>query len=244
MQEPQIIYEDNELAVISKPAGWIVNRADTTVGQKTIQEWAEENLDITKNFRDDDETDFTKRGGVVHRLDKETSGILLIAKNPASFASLQSQFKERIVKKQYTTLVHGNIVEEEGAIDEPIGRLPWNRTKFGILPEGREAHTKFKVLKRGNIEIGKENVGFTLIEVYPETGRTHQIRVHLRHIGYPVFGDMLYAGRKNAKKERKLLPRQFLHASKITFMHPVYEKEVSFEAPLFKELQDLLLLLT
>ncbi len=240
MQEPRIIYEDSELAVINKPAGWIVNKADTTVGQKTIQEWAEENLGVTKNFRDDDKTDFTKRGGVVHRLDKETSGILLIAKTPTSFVSLQSQFKQRIVKKQYTTLVHGNILEEEGAIDEPVGRLPWNRTKFGILPDGREAHTKFKVLKRGTLPVGKENIPFTLVEVYPETGRTHQIRVHLRHIGFPVFGDMLYAGRKNAKKDRKLLPRQFLHASKITFIHPTKEVEVSFEAPLSKELQDLL----
>ncbi len=235
MMEIKIIFEDDSLAVIDKPAGLIVNRADTTRGVSTIQEWAEEKFGIPNS----DNSEFNNRGGIVHRLDKETSGILIIAKNEDSFVNLQSQFKQRSVKKVYVALCHGRI-ESDGEVDVPIGRLPWNRTKFGFLPEGREAKTLYKVLEHKKYKNGKKEEDLTLIELYPQTGRTHQIRVHMRHMGYPIFSDELYAGRKAARADRKLLPRHFLHASKITFSHPKTNETMTLESVLPADLANFL----
>src|SRR6266576_1222740 len=153
-----IIYEDDDLVVIDKPAGVTVNRAEPTKNEVTVQDWMEEHYGTPRGtgevypsghrsgikYTDKDwnpELDFYARGGVVHRLDKETSGILVLAKNPATFAALQKQFKERTVKKVYIALAHGKINPAEGEIHVPVGRLPWNRNKFGILPGGRESKT-------------------------------------------------------------------------------------------------------
>src|SRR4029079_7235730 len=179
-------------------------------------------------------------GGVVHRLDKETSGLMILAKNEKSFIALQAQFKGRDVKKTYTTLVHGELKPDEGEVNAPIGRLPWNRTRFGILAEGREASSKYKVLSIKYLEQNKTKEALSLVEVYPQTGRTHQIRVHMKHIGHPVFADELYAGRKVSKSDRKLLGRHCLHASNIIFNHPTTGETLTFESELPTDLQDLL----
>lgn len=234
----EIIFEDDDLIVINKPSGITVNRSETTKEGTTVQEWAETKVLKDYDKTSDDLSDFYNRGGIVHRLDKETSGILLIAKNPKSFLELQRQFKERIVKKTYLALAHGNVTPSSGEINVPVGRLPWNRKQFGVVAGGREALTKYTVISSKYYETLKEEL--SLVELYPETGRTHQIRVHLKYIGYPIFGDFLYAGRKTQRNDRKALSRVFLHAHKITFLHPTEGKEMTFVSPLPDELQQVI----
>src|SRR5947209_1467101 len=139
--EPQIIFEDIDIVVLNKPSGITVNKADTTRYEVTVQDWVEENIkyqianskyDESFEFEDPNVT-FKNRAGIVHRLDKETSGILLLAKNVLSFAYLQKQFKERIVKKTYQALAHGKIIPEVGEIRAPVGRQEWNRKRFGVV---------------------------------------------------------------------------------------------------------------
>ncbi|MFZ5845251.1 MAG: RluA family pseudouridine synthase [Patescibacteria group bacterium] len=219
------LFEDNDLLVIDKPAGTVVNRAESVKGE-TVQDWAEEKLKVG-------EEDFYRRAGIVHRLDKETSGILLLAKTPAAFAALQRQFKERLVKKTYLALVHGKLVPPVGEIRAPVGRLPWNRERFGIVPGGKEAVTKYKVISNRRVQSEE----LTLVELYPETGRTHQIRVHLKYINHPIVGDYLYAGRKVSRADRTWAPRVMLHASKITFRHPTSDVLTSVEAPLPRDMR-------
>lgn len=250
--EPQILYTDDNLVVISKPANMIVNSADSAKGQKTLQEWVEEKFQIQNlKFKNGDKEkymvdgyskldEFMSRSGIVHRLDKETSGIILVALNPESFMNLQAQFKKGIVKKTYTALLHGKLVPKEGEINAPIGRLPWNRMRFGVLQEGRFAKTLYQVLEYKNGVERTEKEAFTLIEAYPQTGRTHQIRVHFQHLGHPVFADALYAGRKQGRSDRKTLPRHFLHASKISFQHPRTLLPLVFSAPLPEDLDSFL----
>jgi 23S rRNA pseudouridine1911/1915/1917 synthase len=243
-----IVYEDDDLLLVDKPAGITVNRAETTKAELTVQDWAEEhigidkdNIPVNKKFGEegwDPKLDFYSRGGVVHRLDKETSGILILAKNPDAFVELLKQFRERTVKKVYLAFAHGLITPEEGEITIPVGRLPWNRNKFGILPGGRESKSLYKVLEVYNDTKTKEK--FSLVEMYPQSGRTHQIRVHLKYMNHPIFADFLYAGRKTSRSDRKVLPRVFLHASKVTFQHPKNHEEVTFAAPLPQELTECL----
>ncbi len=171
--------------------------------------------------------DFFNRSGIVHRIDKETSGILLIAKTPEAFGELQRQFKEREVKKTYLALVHGKLVPEEGEIRAPIARLPWNPERFGIVPGGKEAITKYNVYKYYN-----NYNGYSVVELSPETGRTHQIRVHLKYVNHPIVGDYLYAGRKTSRGDRVWAPRVMLHAWKISFTHPSSGETLAIEAPI------------
>lgn len=220
--EPKIIYQDDSLFVIDKPTGWITNEADTATTQPVIQKWIRDNYDYPlKNS-----TEY--RDGIVHRLDKETSGILLVAKTKEAFEKLQSEFKNREVQKTYIALLHGKLDPEEGSIEAEVGRLPWRRDRFGVLSGGRKSKTEYKVIKF----FPEERGGYTLAEFYPKTGRTHQIRIHARHIGHAIVSDEFYAGRKTARNDRKFCPRLFLHASKITFLHPESGREVSFESEL------------
>lgn len=227
--EPKIIFQDDSLFVIDKPSGWITNEADTTTTQPIVQKWIRENFDYPLKG------DREMRDGVVHRLDKETSGILIVAKTQEAFEKLQAEFKNREVEKTYIALVHGHI-EHDGEIVAPVGRLPWRRDRFGVLAGGREATTLYKVVKfyPGN------NAGHTLVEFKPKTGRTHQIRIHAKYIGHAVVGDEFYAGRKTARNDRKWCPRLFLHAASIKFPHPVTGKEVGFESALPEDLQNVL----
>lgn len=234
---PTVIFEDDNMLVLQKPAGMIVNKADTTRYETTVQDFLEDRYKIQQQEGIDKESDFYKRSGVVHRLDKETSGILLAAKTQVAFEELQKQFKERIVKKTYLALAHGSLQQVEGEIRVPVGRLPWNRKRFGVLSGGREAVTGYKVLEVRYLVNGKDEETVSLLELYPQTGRTHQIRVHLKYLNHPIVSDLLYAGRKTARNDRKKLNRLFLHAAKISFLHPISKNQVFFEAPLPKDLK-------
>lgn len=180
---------------------------------------------MTENYND-----FLKRAGIVHRIDKETSGILLIAKTPEAFVELQRQFKERIVKKTYLAIVHGNVVPKTGEIRAPVGRLPWNTERFGIVPGGKEAVTRYARIS--NVQSPISNEELSLVELYPETGRTHQIRVHLKYINHAIVGDYLYAGRVVSRNDRVWAPRVMLHAWKLACTHPTTGKTLAFEAPI------------
>lgn len=259
MLKPQIIYEDESVLVLDKPAGVTVNRSDTTRDEQTLQDFLEEKIfrykdkkilsENSKNpnisisqypniYEDENREAFYKRSGIVHRLDKETSGIILVAKTEDAFLELLRQFREREVEKRYTALVHGKVTPEIGEIDVPVGRLPWNRKRFGIVAGGREAKTRYRVISNLKSQISNEPL--TLLELYPKTGRTHQIRVHLKYMNRPIFADSLYGGRKTARDDRKKLNRQFLHASSINFFHPISHKPLSFQSELPQDLRDVL----
>lgn len=231
-----IILNDKNFVAINKRSGVIVNRADTTKNEITLQDIIDKSELIDKNDTDEG---FLKRSGIVHRLDKETSGILLVAKNSKTFYELQRQFKQRLVRKSYLALVHGAVVPKEGVIDTKIGRLPWNRKRFGVVAGGRSSQTSYKLIGLYNLVAGDDQK-LSLLRLFPKTGRTHQIRVHLKHIGYPIFSDELYAGRKTARNDRKKLQRIFLHASRLIFINPTTKKEVTLESDLPEELKKFL----
>lgn len=214
------LFEDNALLVVHKPAGLVVNRSQTQK-QPTLQDYLMDYFNLNNQGIGD-------RAGIVHRLDKETSGVLVIAKTNFAFESLQQQFKKRTVDKIYTVLIHGLLKEKEGKIEEPIARNPYNRTKFGVFAFGRPSLTFYKVKELFNKH--------SLVKAFPKTGRTHQIRVHFKYINHPVVGDALYAGRKTARSDRRWCPRQFLHASHLEFTHPETAKRVKFEDPLPNDL--------
>jgi 23S rRNA pseudouridine1911/1915/1917 synthase len=238
---PKIIYEDDFLLVLNKPSGMTVNRADTTRGEETLQDWVETKFPIS-NFQfpipNEEQSEFYKRGGIVHRLDKETSGLILVAKTEETFYALQQQFKERSVTKQYVALVHGKVKPDMGEINVPVGRQEWNRMRFGVVAGGKEAQTLYKV--REYREFNKNREALSFMELEPKTGRTHQIRVHMKYLGYPLFADFLYAGRKTQRDDRKYLGRVFLHAARISFSHPVSKQTVHYESALPAELQKFL----
>jgi len=241
--EPRIIFEDDYLIVLDKPPGWVVNEADTTKHQKVVQKWLvkERPYELAKNSE--------LRSGIVHRLDKETSGVLVVAKKAMAFKDLQAQFKARKVKKTYTALVHGKVEPEKGTINAPVGRLPWNRERFGVLPGGRSAETKYKVVgyyeceevRPFKVHLSRaKSRDYSLLTLSPKTGRTHQIRIHLKYLGHPIVSDEFYAGRKTARRDRIWCPRLFLHANKISFTHPEKGKIVSFKSKLPDDLQSCL----
>jgi len=221
METPKIIFEDEYLIVLDKPSGWITDSANTTRNQPVIQEWVAENCQFLIN-------NFQYRNGIVHRLDKETSGILLIAKTVESLEELQRQFKERLIEKTYIALVHGKVEQSEGVINETVGRLPWRRDRFGVMNGGKEAVTNYRKI----IDYRIENKDHSLLELKPKTGRTHQIRIHLKHLGHPIVADEFYTGRKTARNDRRWCPRLFLHAGRIKLSHPITKEVIEFESPL------------
>src|SRR3989344_4735280 len=236
VQALPILFVNSDLLVIYKPSGIVVNNSDTIKGGVTVQSLVSDKVEAPKESV---ENEFTQRCGIVHRLDKETSGVLIIAKNKESFENLQAQFKERKVNKEYISLTHGEIKPEAGEINVPVGRLPWNSERFGILPGGREARTLYSVVE----SVGEGDKALTLVKLKPETGRTHQIRVHLKYISHPIFADPFYGGRKTSRNDRKILERVFLHASSISFNHPKTGERLNIESPMPKELQEVLKML-
>lgn len=227
---PQVIYQDDSILVLDKPSGWITTDADTTTSQPVVQAWLRDNFDYPLIGEND------YRDGIVHRIDKETSGILIVAKTKEAFKKLQSEFKQREVKKEYTALVHGRLETSTGDINVPVGRLPWRRDRFGVFPGGRNSETTYKVEKTFK--------GYSLVTFMPKTGRTHQIRVHTKYLGHPIVGDSFYAGRKTARSDREWCPRLFLHASKIRFIHPITGKTVEFTSKLPRDLMEAVKTLT
>jgi 23S rRNA pseudouridine1911/1915/1917 synthase len=214
----KVIYEDQDLLVVDKPAGMTVhpapgNREHTLVnallGRLPTLQAGE-----------------TSRPGIVHRLDKDTSGLILVAKSNLAHQRLAAQFKERAVSKVYLALVGGHLTPREGTIEASIGRHPRDRKRMAVVESGRAARSEYHVLEYP----GK----YTLLEVRPRTGRTHQIRVHLAAIGFPVVGDSAYGGKSD------LIGRQFLHASRLGFRLPSTSEWKEFESPLPPDLQDVL----
>ncbi len=230
--DTKIIFEDKDILILNKPSGVVVNRASTTK-QPTIQDWLEKYLKLK-------DEGIGRRAGIVHRLDKGTSGVLVVAKTTEAFENIQKQFKERKVEKSYQCLVHGKIEIKKGQINVPVGRLPWNRERFGVLPGGRSAETDYEV-----ISYHKNNKDtFSLVSVSPKTGRTHQIRIHMKYLGYPLVADDFYAGRKTSRDDKTWCPRLFLHAESISFTHPKKNKKASFQATLPRDLGKVLQKLT
>lgn len=214
-----IIYEDNDLLVIDKPPGLTVHPAPGHPGHTLVNA-------ILSHFPHLADIGDSLRPGIVHRLDKDTSGVMLVAKNRAAQLDLASQFRTHSVVKAYMVLVKGHLTPEHGVIEASIGRDPGNRKRMTVVARGREARTEYSVVKY----IGN----YTLLEVRPETGRTHQIRVHLLAIGYPVVGDSMY-GVKSA-----CLSRQFLHASLLGFSLPSTGEYVEFTSELPPDLEQAL----
>ncbi len=230
-----ILWEDNDITVINKPPFVVVNRADSIRGE-TVQDWAERKLGLgtPSSLEGEDGELFIRRSGVAHRLDKETSGCLLIAKNPAALKSLLRQFHDRLIKKEYLALVHGHLTPESGTIRLPLARSRFDREKWAIKYSGKVAETAWSV-ERYFVET-------TLVRLYPKTGRTHQIRVHLAHMGFPIFSDEKYLTKGLVAGDRLKLPFHFLHAQKIGFRDMAGEWQ-SIEAPLPEDAAKLLLLM-
>ncbi|MEE6673574.1 RluA family pseudouridine synthase [Pediococcus acidilactici] len=203
-----IVYEDDDVIVVNKPQGMVVHPAPGHDHGTLVNGLLAHTPLATINGE--------LRPGIVHRIDKDTSGLLMVAKNDQALVSLSKQLKDKTNQRKYWAIVHGNIKEDTGTINAPIGRSKKDRKKMAIIEDGRPAVTHFKVLER----FGE----YTLIECQLETGRTHQIRVHLKYIGHPVAGDPLYGPRKTLKGNG-----QFLHAKLLGFKHPRTGKEMVFE---------------
>ncbi len=241
----EILFQDDYLMVINKPSGMVVNRVETEKGE-TVQDWAEKRITNDElRMTNDNSTfniqhsTFSSRFGIVHRLDKETSGCLIIAKTPEAFTELQRQFKAREVKKEYLALVHGVVEPKEGTIKVPIARSHHDRDKFAVTVGGRISETEYQVLQvfKGLARqlAGQALFDLSLLRVFPLTGRTHQIRVHFKYFGHPLVSDEKYGGKK-AEDDRKWCPRIFLHAAKITFIHPAKKIPLTVESPLPEDL--------
>jgi len=227
-----VIYEDEVLVAIAKPANVVVNRAES-VKEKTIQDWMETRYGGFGGEKNKGGA-FAKRLGMVHRLDKETSGVLVWAKTEEVMEEIMRQFKAREVKKTYVALVHGVVSPRQGLFTLPLGRVG-SRGKFGVVLGGKVSRTRYE-MQREFTRVEGYGEGMTLVKLYPETGRTHQLRVVLKHLGYPIVSDDKYLGKKRLKKDLVWCPRHFLHASKIELRHPVKNEVVVFEAPLSQDL--------
>ena len=220
----EILYEDGDLVVLNKPAGLVVHPAPGHSRGTLVHALLHHCPDLPGIGEE-------RRPGIVHRLDKDTSGVMVVAKTDAAMASLAGQFKERRVKKTYLALVHGEVRQTGARIVTEIGRHDRDRKRMAVgTRKGREAVTTYRVMKRLD--------GFTLLQVHPETGRTHQIRVHLSAMGHPVVGDKVYGGTREKKFRvsgfgfRVKPKRQLLHAWKLGLFHPRTDNWMEFEAPL------------
>jgi 23S rRNA pseudouridine1911/1915/1917 synthase len=228
-----VVYEDADLAVINKPAGMAVHAGsgkDQAGNQGTLVNA------LLHRFGSMSQTGGELRPGIVHRLDKETSGLVVVAKTDAAHRKLARQFARREVSKTYLALVHGWMKQPKGTVDAAISRDLVRRTRMTTRrSQGREAVTHWKVLKQIEGRYGK----FSLLEVTIETGRTHQIRVHLASLGHPVVGDTLYGAPRNLAGygQTASLERNFLHAAAIQFQHPISSRVLSFGQPLPDELE-------
>ncbi len=217
-----VIYEDSDIIVINKPKGMVVHPANGNPDGTLVNAILSRCKDSLSGIGGE------IRPGIVHRLDKDTSGLLIVAKNDKSHVKMSEQIKNHEVKKTYIALVRGVLKENEATINMPIGRSNTDRKKMAVVKNGKNAITHIKVIKRYN--------KYTLLEINIETGRTHQIRVHLSHIGFPVVGDYTYS---NGKNEFGIIG-QCLHAKALDFKHPITQKEIHLEAPLPEYFRDIL----
>ncbi len=234
IMQPQIIYEDSNFIVIDKPTGLITHQKNIDDIQPSIVDWVVKNYPEIKNIGEPFIASGTEvpRAGIVHRLDKDTSGLMIIAKNNDAFFYFKDLFQTRKIKKHYLALVHGQLKELKGIISSPLGRIGMKRTTKITgkkLIDKKEAETEYQTIKKFT--------DFTLLELTPKTGRTHQLRVHLNSIGHPIAGDMVYGFKKLSPPPN--LNRLFLHAYKLQFPAPD-GKSIVLEADLPEELQKVL----
>ena len=227
-----VVYEDDTLLVVNKPAGLVVHPAAGTPSGTLANA-------LAYHFQQLPDRGAGVRPGIVHRLDRDTSGLLVVAKTEAALENLSDQFRDRTVFKSYVALVHGRVSPDSGKIDQPLARDRSNRTRMAVVRGGRNALTLYRARRSFD--------RFTLLDVELKTGRTHQIRVHLAWIKHPVVGDETYGGgRDNTIQDPRLralvrnLNRHFLHAEKLAFTHPKTNELIKFEMPLPSELADLL----
>lgn len=224
-----IIFEDENILVLNKPYGVVVNRSESASG--TVQDWLCEYLKIGP----EDGPLMNERLGLAHRLDKETSGVLMVGKNEKTLSYLMNLFATRKMSKSYMALVHGRLEPKHGTVKLPMKRDAYYRDKFVVHYDGKKAETSWEVVGYGQWE----NELFTLVKLFPKTGRTHQIRVHMTHLKHPLFGDERYLSDNKRKKDRSVLLRHFLHAYSIEFKDMSGEV-LKFEAPLPPELKNVL----
>jgi 23S rRNA pseudouridine1911/1915/1917 synthase len=216
----EIVYEDEDVLVVNKPRGMVVHPAPGHTSGTLVN-------GLMYQVKDLSGINGVMRPGIVHRIDKDTSGLLMVAKNDKAHVSLVDQLVKKTVTRKYIALVHGHIPHDKGTVDAPIGRDPRDRQSMTVVDSGKHAITHFRVLERfGN---------FTLVECRLETGRTHQIRVHMKYIGYPLAGDPKYGPKKTIEFDG-----QALHAAVIGFIHPRTEEYMEYETPLPQVFSDLL----
>jgi len=209
----EILYEDADLVVVNKKQGMVVHPASGVYSGTLVNALLDHCSDLSG-------INGVLRPGIVHRIDKDTSGILVVTKNDNAHNILAHQLKEHSMTRVYYALVEGIVKQDEGVVDAPLGRHPVEKIKMAVVRDGRSAVTRYRVIKRYKAQ--------TLVECILETGRTHQIRVHMAHIGHPVVGDPVYGH----KKQRFKLEGQLLHAKKLGFIHPSTNEYVEFESPL------------
>ena len=220
----RVVYEDEALLAVDKPAGMVVHPAPGHEGGTLLNAVLAHCPELASSADD--------RPGIVHRLDRDTSGLILVAKSEPLRRALQRQFQDRQVQKTYLALLDGHLQPAWGRIEAPIGRDPHHRQRMTVLPGGREAVTEYHVLELFARSAGPAAGEYTLVKAEPRTGRTHQIRVHLASIGHPVVGDRVYGRRRSPLP----VSRQFLHAWRLGFEHPVTAQHLELEAPLSADL--------
>lgn len=218
----EVIYEDNDIIVVNKPKGMVVHPANGNPDGTLVNAV----MNICKDSLSGIGGEI--RPGIVHRLDKDTSGLLIVAKNDKAHINLSEQIKNREITKKYIALVRGVIKENYATIDMPIARSDKDRKKMAVKKDGKNAVTHFNIIKRYN--------GYTLLDIKIDTGRTHQIRVHLSEIGYPIVGDFVYSNGKNPFG----VVGQMLHAKSLEFKHPITGKQMKLEAPLPEYFEEVL----
>lgn len=229
--ELDVVYEDEDIIVVNKPSGMVVHPAPGNENKTLVNALLYHCKGTLSGING------VIRPGIVHRIDKDTSGLLVVAKNDEAHVFLSSLLKEHGIKRVYHAIVTGHLKENEGTIDAPIARHPTNRKKMAVVAGGREAITHYKTIE--------EFSGFTYAKMELETGRTHQIRVHMSHIGHPIMGDTVYGGGKTPfeKAHKPLIDGQMLHAKELSFPHPRTKEIVRFECPLpenFEKILDIL----
>ena len=233
--EPQdipldIVYEDADLLVVNKPKGMVVHPAPGNPDGTLVNA-------LLWHIRDLSGINGVMRPGIVHRIDKDTSGLLIVAKNDAAHLALAEQIKAHSFEREYQAIVVGTPRDECGVVDAPIGRNPRDRKKMAVVPNGRPARTHYRLLERFD--------GFSYLSLTLETGRTHQIRVHMAHIGHPVMGDEVYGANRTRfeKQTARLISGQCLHAKRIGFVHPTTGEFLRFDSELPAYFTELLRLL-
>ena len=239
----EIVYEDDYLLVVNKPAGMVTHPAYKNYSGTLVNALMHHSEKLSQLHSEEDEEFEVVRPGIVHRLDKDTSGLLVVAKDEITHQKLAKQFAAKTSEREYHAIVWGRFKQRSGVIDAPLGRSKRDRKKVAVITDGKNAITEYEVIEQFDY--------LALVKIHLRTGRTHQIRVHLAHIHHPVFGDETYGGREIAiggiegkkkaevKNLLEMMPRQALHAKKLGFVHPVTKEMMRFESDLPEDMRKL-----